>query len=404
MYKIRLSPYHKIFYNEWKLDPSSSKYNIVFDQTISKNLDIPRLKKALSRFIHDYLIFNSHIVEIDGEAYWVKNSQINQLETFDGEHTKEQIFKYVSHPFDLVNEPLYRFAVFKEATGNYRFIIITHHMLIDGPSVNILMSEVSKYYNDKKYRILYSIDEQIFKITTTSVDLTKNLENNEKKGKYFWKSLLNNVESIDFSFLKTSQRSFEYNVESNQIREICFSFDRSILTQLKQINKKYKIGTFFYGQMILGILVHKYTSQKKFAIACPVAIKKHLHLMYGVGINILAVPYDFTNDFTIQEVIESITHTATMIIDKLNVSTIISEITAEKGFNLFEVFFSQTNLKNTPLNFVCANTLNINHEFDIDLSCKILFEQEIQSGYEILRKYHKTVTIFGSARLTANEP
>ena len=31
-------------------------------------------------------------------------------------------------------------------------------------------------------------------------------------------------------------------------------------------------------------------------------------------------------------------------------------------------------------------------------------EQEIQSGYEILRKYHKTVTIFGSARTKPENP
>src|SRR5258708_7594723 len=130
MYKIKLSPYHKIFYNEWQINPSNRGYNIVFDQILSNNLKIPLLQKALYRFISDYVLLNSHVKEIDNVLYWVKNHIIKQLEYFGTKYNYEDIKNYTLHPFDLLNGPLYRFAVFKIENNKYRFIIVLHHVLI----------------------------------------------------------------------------------------------------------------------------------------------------------------------------------------------------------------------------------------------------------------------------------
>jgi len=41
MWKLLLSPFHKIFFYEWKLDPYRSDYNIVWDQELRGKLDLP---------------------------------------------------------------------------------------------------------------------------------------------------------------------------------------------------------------------------------------------------------------------------------------------------------------------------------------------------------------------------
>ncbi len=50
-WRIRLSPYHEAFYREWQLDPNSSTYNIVFDQTLSSDLDVAKLQFAMCNFV-----------------------------------------------------------------------------------------------------------------------------------------------------------------------------------------------------------------------------------------------------------------------------------------------------------------------------------------------------------------
>jgi len=78
-YTIKLSPYAKIFYNEWLLAPESSTYNLSIDQIFYGNLDVNRLKKALKRYVAEHVLLNSHIQEIDEEPYWVKNNNINVI-------------------------------------------------------------------------------------------------------------------------------------------------------------------------------------------------------------------------------------------------------------------------------------------------------------------------------------
>ena len=141
MYKLILSPYSRIFYNEWKLDPNRSDYNIVFDQEFEGQIDIVKLNYAIKQLITDYVICNSHITEDNEELYWVKNNEVSGLEYFKHKLTKSDILSYVQRPFDLEIGPLYRFGLIKNSNNRYRFIAVLHHIIIDGSSAIAIDSE-----------------------------------------------------------------------------------------------------------------------------------------------------------------------------------------------------------------------------------------------------------------------
>jgi NRPS condensation-like uncharacterized protein len=167
MKMLKLSPYHKIFYEEWKRNPTNLSSHIIFDQTISHSICLNRLENSLERFVKDYLLLNSHIVEDDpNNIYWVQNNFINKLDYLDFNCEKEKLLNYISYQFDLKKGPLYRFAIYQELDNTYRFIVVIHHILIDGASVNMLLSEISNYYNDSSYRAKYSIEEQLHNIVS----------------------------------------------------------------------------------------------------------------------------------------------------------------------------------------------------------------------------------------------
>ena len=284
---IRLSPYHKIFYNEWKLEPLSNKYNIVFDQTIANTLDIPRLQQALERFIADYLILNSHIKSIDGEPYWVANSTIRHLEVFADVASYDQLYAHVSQPFNIESDPLYRFAIFKQSDGNYRFILVWHHLLIDGGSGNETITEISNYYNDTAYKINTNLEEQKRLIITRTQGLHSKLETIAQQGKQFWQNLISDTEAIDLRFLRPTNppvQQSKYQQSYNPMKEIRFDFADNTICELNQFNQQYGSSMYRYGLVVFAMLVHRYTSQTKFAISYPIAIKEHIRLFYGAGI------------------------------------------------------------------------------------------------------------------------
>src|SRR3990167_790879 len=99
MYQIPLSPYSRIFHTEWKLDPSRTDYNIVFDNDIEGNINIALLNTAIKRIITDYIILNSHVREQLESLFWVQNENIGELEYFKNKLSDKDIISYIQKPF-----------------------------------------------------------------------------------------------------------------------------------------------------------------------------------------------------------------------------------------------------------------------------------------------------------------
>ena len=388
MYKIKLSPYHTIFYNEWKLDPYSSRYNIVFDQVLSANLDVNQLEHALSRFASDYLIINSHVTQIENELYWVKNTEIPKLEYFKSPHTQEEILNYVSMPFEIETSALYRFALFTEADGNFRFILVLHHLLIDGGSFNTLISEISNYYNSPSYKLAYTMPQQENMLIDTTNLLEKQLEKFDSVYQHFWEGYLNDVEPVDLRWAKS-----ESNISN--IKEYKFNFTHEITENLINTTKKFGATVYSYSKCILAILLHKYTGNDKIGLSYPIAIKGGMPLISGAQVNTNINIYEFNATTTIidlfkqdKDFIQSIRST-----DHNASHYPINKIMHNANNDLLTIMFAQTNLKNMAFNFLDAKTLKINSDFNIDLPVKIIFELEMLEGIPNFRVRYNTLTV-----------
>lgn len=382
MSPISLSVYHKIFYNEWQLAPLSSKYNIVFDQTIANSLDIHKLKYALERLIADYLILNCHISNINGEPYWVENSYIRSLEVFEGITSYGQLYNYVAQPFNVEKEPLYRFAIFNQADGNYRFIIVWHHLIIDGNSFSDIIDKISYYYNDNSYKMQASLSMQHNIITNSMSILNNKLNKHTNTNKQFWDKIVKDLEAIDLTFLRpsTSQKPLEPKPGINPIKELRFEFDDTI--GLSYLIKKYNITFYSYSQSVFAILIYLYTGQKKFGLAYTFAIKEQSNLIHGTGVNTNIYKYNFINAGSIAGFFKKNENIINLLKSKkynygyYPINYIVNNVCK----SLLDVFFIKTNLKENGLALDGAPTLSINNEFNIDLSTKLIFEQEFLNG------------------------
>lgn len=379
MIKIKLSPYQKTFYNEWKLTPKSSNYNIVFDQTLSSSLDVLRLRRALYNFVSDHIIFNSHVTMIGDDLYWEQNVGTNEegfLTTM--QLSNEMIQNYVTQPFDLENNQLCRFAIFSDFSGNYRVILVFHHILIDASSFDQLILEISKYYNNAIHKAEIKIEEQIKQITIVTEKLNKQLELHATESKIFWANQLSDVAPINLKFITKNTNV----ITIKKIKELRFNFTEEITQRLDFVKNKYNITQYWYSQIIFAILLNKYTFQTKFAISYPISIKEQSGLIYGSHVNTNLFPYEI-NEYTstLDLIMQVSNHINKMKIGKFNHGYYpINDIVANINKEFLDVFFTQTNLKDMKLNFHDVKTIKINHDFNIDLLPQLLFEQEIKTS------------------------
>ncbi|CAA7391269.1 hypothetical protein [Chryseobacterium fistulae] len=101
---IKLTPYQESFYHEWMLHPLRSDYNLVLDQSISGVLDIERLNTSLVRFVNNYLLINSNVLNISGELFWKSRPLLSEdvpiLTYFPQEPSEEELLSLALQPVE----------------------------------------------------------------------------------------------------------------------------------------------------------------------------------------------------------------------------------------------------------------------------------------------------------------
>lgn len=394
MYKILLSPYSKTFYYDWKINPKSSSYNIVIDQTLGNNINIHRLRVATNNFISQHLLMNSHIKQIDGELYWFKNQYISDLEYRDFYLKEDTLCKYIAAPFNLEQGPLYRLLLFKTSKNKFRFIIVCHHILVDGLSADDIITRLNNCYNDNNYRIKQSLEYQIQKINKLNQQLTNLVDSNLDSYKKYWQNKLSDISAIDLRFLRISNNKSSIESQVSMIKELRFEFARDELLQLNIIARRYLTTPFLFGQIIFGYLLSRYTGQNKFGISYPVAIKEGIDFIYGAHINNIVMPYRFSENDIILDIFKQINSFVKSLKSKDVLSYAycpVSEMIAISDIRLLDVGFIQTNLKDKYLKFNDVTNIKINRKFNVDSIYKLLFEQEINTTAHIINyrvRYH----------------
>lgn len=378
MYKIKLSPYAKIFYNEWLLDRDGYRYNITVDQILYGEVDISKLKKALQRYVKEHVILNSHIQSISETPYWVPNNCIGELEYIDYSIDATNLSNYVKQSFDLHSGPLYRFRLFRIEESVYRFIIVLHHLVIDGSSTNDgLFGAISKYYNDENYVVQYCISQQIKLIEDLGKKLSVELEKNKLQYKKFWHAKLTEIESIDLKFLKFDRGVINYDYYP--IGEIKFNFGETELIKLNDVKRKYLITPYIYSLCIFALLVNRLTGQNRFVISYATSIKEGIDFIYGAQVNTNFIPFQFDTSTTFTDLLaQTREFFKSLKQDGFNYSYYpIADIIQEGSKSLLNLYFIQPNFKNKIFEFSGITKVKVLNEFNLDSVDPLVFEQAL---------------------------
>ena len=363
------------------------------DQMLYGYIDVVKLRKALKRYVSEHVLLNSHIQEINNELFWIKNNKISELEYVDftiqpnnyklnSNNLNSELLNYIKLKFDLYNEPLYRFKLIKIKESVYRFVVVFHHLVMDGISLNNgLFSELSNYYNNEHHVATYSIDDQIKLIANlTDIFLVK-LEQNSKKYQEFWRQQLNNIENIDLKFLQLSNGKNKNGYES--IKEIRFWHGYEKVKKLKYITHNYAITSYIYSLCIYAFILYKYTGQNNFVVCYPIAIKEGVEFIYGAQVNLNLMPFKITKNTTILDLFNQASYFLKVTTrDEIRYGYYpITNIIQEIGFDnksLLNVYFAQAYFRDEALNFKGVDKVDKLLGLSIDGVTKdnLLFEQE----------------------------
>ena len=149
---LPLSPAQHRLWFLWKLEPHSPLYHIAGSLTLRGELDRPALRQAFADLLVRHETLRSRFIEgADGEVQLrlaapgpVPFSEID----LSGQPAAAEAdaARFAAEPFDLACGPLLRLRLQRLGEGRQALLLVVHHIVADGASLNLLLEEFAACY------------------------------------------------------------------------------------------------------------------------------------------------------------------------------------------------------------------------------------------------------------------
>jgi amino acid adenylation domain-containing protein len=137
----------------WKLDPESTAYHIIGALRLTGDLKVTALKESFQTIVmrHESLraLFR---MGADGQLQQIVVDDVTiELEEVDlrgaqEEFVQTEITRLHQTPFDLEQGPLLRVGLIRQTDDTYVLVVVMHHIISDGWSMQILINEFASLY------------------------------------------------------------------------------------------------------------------------------------------------------------------------------------------------------------------------------------------------------------------
>ena len=261
-----------------KLEPLKNNYNIPSAILIEGKLDYDILNQSIQNIIdkheilrtsysdhlgkpfatiHNNLKFNLDIEELKIETQSIYDQLIV-------EKVKE-IFKYIFH---LQNPPLFKIKLFKISPEQHILVLVMHHIISDGWSSNIMISEMIKYYNALSTGNEIEVNNDGLEYSDYVYWQKENYSDEILSSKVkFWKDYLEGIlECIDLPLDFKRPEVQTFNGET-----LKFSLKKNLVDRLNKFSVKEGFTNFMVFLSVYQILLSKYSNQKDVVIGTPSA-------------------------------------------------------------------------------------------------------------------------------------
>jgi amino acid adenylation domain-containing protein len=392
--KLELTPFHKIFYYEWLLDPERSDYNITDSRYFNGPVPYEKLNNALITFVNNHYLMNSNVfVDKDDSLFWKKRDAIPSdahfVKYIDHPLSDEEIYSLVSTPFNLEKDPLVRYFLIKENDARYRFVSVTHHLVMDGTKSDEIYEAMRRCFNKSGFKAEKSLEEQFAHIGRLSGRLNRILESNRESIDAFWRNYLKNAVPVDLKFLKIPGTS-KNALPAIPVGASSFTVNRKDLENVRVISRKYGITPYIYGQIIFAIMLNKMTGQGQLSFAFPAIIPEGIPLIYGAHVNTLVANYSMNDDTTFEGLAEQArNYFRDLELSKARYLPVNEIAKYLDNKEVLDALFAQTSLRYNKYQLEGIDREEPDESLCIDLNGSFVFEQEERDNKLYFRLRYK---------------
>jgi amino acid adenylation domain-containing protein len=244
---------------------SSIAYNMSAGYTIEGDIDATRINKSINHIIEQYEILRTNFIEINGIPYQKINAAENikfeiGLYHLKNDTIEESIDRLINTEFDLEKEILIRVQLIQLETNQHLLLFSTHHIMMDGLSLEIFIKEFIRNYNGTFEN---EIKEKTLKLQFKDYSewFNKIIKENQSKNELFWKNYLQNY---------TPKDSFDrdFNLQNNKQNggKLLFELTEEVTLHLKQLASEKQVTFYTLLVSVINILIYKVSAHNDICI------------------------------------------------------------------------------------------------------------------------------------------
>ncbi|MBR3003100.1 MAG: amino acid adenylation domain-containing protein [Clostridia bacterium] len=279
-----LSSAQKRIYYASKMSSKPLLYNISGGLLVRKILDENKIKNIFKKLINIHSSFKTCFKIIDNEPKQIILDNVSvDIKTYKKENIEpKDIIDSFPKEFDFEKAPLVRVEIDYLDNEKTLILIDSHHLILDGTSLNILIREFCDLYNNSEIefeKIEYK-DYTIWENDLLKSDKLKVIEKN-------WLDAFNKKEipiiNLPYDYALPQQKTFNGNT-------ITMKLDKEIFEKISILSKHYKISSNIFFLSVFYILLYKYTGQDRIIIGTPMSGRFNHDLENTIGMFVNNIP------------------------------------------------------------------------------------------------------------------
>jgi len=292
----------RIYYASKAIGEKHVVYNIPCALLIDCILDTEKVNKAFQSIILNNSVFRTCFRIIDNQPRQIILDTVPfSIEIYSCKESEIQsIISNFSRPFDLENAPLLRVCLYHLDTNKSLLLIDSHHIIMDGVSLNNLIADFCKLYKgenvsktDLEY-IDYSVWEDNFN-QTSDIEVYEKYWVNQFKDKEI------PVINLPYDYPVSQSKGFEGKIIFNNVEE-------SFFLKLELLAKKYNVSSYMLFLAAFYTVLYKYTSQENIIVGTPIASRysDKLQDLIGMFVNIMPLKIDITSNKSFTDLLDNV--------------------------------------------------------------------------------------------------
>ncbi|WP_444922435.1 amino acid adenylation domain-containing protein [Microbulbifer sp. CnH-101-G] len=378
------SSQQQLFFFSTKYNNNKS-YNIPAAFKIYGDLKVEALSKSFNSLLLHHELLRANFIVIDGKpAQKTSGNQSINLECVDFsteiniDEKYNKHFSKINRPFDLKKDTLFRVSLIKIHEKEYILIIVIHHIIVDGWSLNILLKDLNRIYTEgtrTENFLLPSPKKQFVDYVFWEKEY---VYLNKRKLLAYWSDKLRNIPELHALPLDFPRPKKQSHLGSTIIHNLSEKLSENIINYCR--NQRVTLFSGLYAAFV--IFINRLSNTSDIVIGTPIANRSHNEFSDVVGMfaDTLPLRVKIQNDISFQQFLLKCNETLLKAQNnRLSFDSIINELGVERSLSYSPICQVMLSLSNTVENKLELPNVTINpikgskseSKFDLTLDIEI---------------------------------